>query len=647
MTPLRHIATGLLLTVLFALPTPASSQVLTPGSGGSGSSPAQGSGAGPAAGNSGSSGNNQVLGSDLPFFDAGTETFTWDGRTWNITDQRVFAARFEKYLSAPEAVSEEDQAYRKTLDDILEALSPSHPGGPNLQKAVSLLPLASNYYHDARLCDSIRNSIYGIYLSQNNVAALDRMNKELERQAQDTRRNYKFENEVAGTSRATSRRIGEAEDEQKKEKEKKNEFEGTTDATIAGGYIARITELEAMRLANRTQMATSELMSKVEFQALIVQFFMQRRMEHVVMACRFYRKLFGDGDNQMRFEEDSDVAKAFGQGLGFNPTISTMETIANELIRDVDEGVEAFEFLLAKNQLEGAANRLSEAFMIGEYLPKIRTLKRDDKQKVLQFVRDSNQLISAIEVKDYGLAEELVTRMRAVAVDFDYSKPFAAIETAKRISAMRIRKAKNAAMAGDTETYEENIALATEMWPTNPELKKEFDTIADQADVKNMALVELDRLISSRSYRQIFDDQATYIAASVGDKDRQDQLKEVLTNIQKIDIAITQADKLSELGDKHGAWETVEELFEEFSDDTKLSKVRSDLATEVADFVSSLKKAETLEERKQQGSSLAWYLKARKMYPNSVYAKRGINRLVEEILPDEAVGESSPGEGTF
>ena len=103
--------------------------------------------------------------------------------------------------------------------------------------------------------------------------------------------------------------------------------------------------------------------------------------------------------------------------------------------------------------------------------------------------------------------------------------------------------------------------------------------------------------------------------------------------------SIIQAEKLTELGDKHGAWETVEDLFEEFSDDPKLSKVRSDLATEVADFVSALKKGERLEERNQNGSSLAWYLKARSMYPNSIFAKRGINRLIDEILPEDGAAE--------
>ena len=57
-------------------------------------------------------------------------------------------------------------------DKILELLSPVHPGGPNVNLAVGQLPVAASYYNDARLCDSLMNAIYGIYLSQNNTAGL-------------------------------------------------------------------------------------------------------------------------------------------------------------------------------------------------------------------------------------------------------------------------------------------------------------------------------------------------------------------------------------------------------------------------------------------------------------------------------------------
>ncbi|MEM7146387.1 MAG: hypothetical protein AAF591_14725 [Verrucomicrobiota bacterium] len=619
----------LLLLLLLAIPLTTTAQVLTTPS--TPSQPAQN-------GNNAPKKDTSVLGTDIPFFDAGSETFSFDGRTWNVLDNRIFSARFEKYLAAPAQTSEADTEYRETLDQILTYLSPKNPGGPSLQHAVDLLPQAASYYADARLCDSLLNAIYGTYLSQNKVQELNRINTQLDSESGRVRRNYDLQKtNTDRTDRAVNNQDEAGVQEKEREEEKK-------DPGVLQGYEQRILEIEAQRVANKTRIAASEIQSKIEFQALIVQFFLQRRHEHVVMACRFYRKLFGDGDNKLHFEEESDAQKAFAQSVGFNPTISTLESVSNELIRDVDEGVNAFEYHLEQRELESASKRLSEAFAVGEYLPKIRTLDRIEKEKVLQFVRDANQLLSTIEVKDYTLAEELINRLRETSKDFDYSKPMAAVQTAKQVASMRIRKAKNAAMAGDTDTYEENIQLATEIWPTNPELTKEFNMIADQADVQSMTLNDLDRLIATRSFRQIFDDKGRYIAATVSDPERAAQLDTILNDIAKIDLSINQAEKLTQLGDKHGAWETVEELHKEFSDDPKLSSVRSDLATDVAPFVSALKEAERLEDRNQTGSSLAWYLKARRMYPNSTFARSGVNRLVELVLPDENTS-LSPGPG--
>lgn len=47
-------------------------------------------------------------GSGLPSFDPGSEIVSFDGKLWNITDNRIFQARFEKYLSAPESPEAED-----------------------------------------------------------------------------------------------------------------------------------------------------------------------------------------------------------------------------------------------------------------------------------------------------------------------------------------------------------------------------------------------------------------------------------------------------------------------------------------------------------------------------------------------------------
>jgi hypothetical protein len=50
-----------------------------------------------------------------------------------------------------------------------------------------------------------------------------------------------------------------------------------------------------------------------------------------------------------------------------------------------------------------------------------------------------------------------------------------------------------------------------------------------------------------------------------------------------------------------------------------------------SDFVSALQKGKDHEERKQTGSALAWYLKAKSEYPASSYAKEGIQRIVDNL----------------
>lgn len=581
------------------------------------------------------SGNNQMAGNSVPFFDAGTETFSFDGKNWNINNNRLFGARFEKYLNTPPAEGEADQAYRKVLRDILDALSPHT--GVNFPRAVALLQNASQFEQDAYLCESLANAVYRVYLAKKSVADLHKLNKELDEQRKTLDWGYEVRVEAKETRDGMRNRANARAGVVATEKP-------TAEAGRIQGYIQRIAEVEAERVANRAKMEVSEIQAKLEFQALLLQFFMQRRFEHVIIAARIYTEFFQDGNGELEFQEGSDVEKSFGKSLGFSPTVTTLDAFSNEAIRDVKDGVEAFKFLVDKDELDSATKRLSESFLVGEYLEPIRTLDMDQKQRVLQYARDSFQLIAAIEVKDYTLAEELVARMRGTAKDFDFSKPTAAIETARLSADMLIRTARNAALKGDQEAYASNIAKAAEIWPTNPTLKEQFELLADQGDIIEMAKLEFDRLLSTESYRAIFNDKGRFIAATIDDSTRQESLGQIVNNIQEIEIAIQQADALSKGGNPYAAWEIVEIVFQRFPDDPPLGTVRSDLATNVAEFVSSLKTAENLEERGQTGSSLAWFLKSRKMYPGSSFAKAGIERLVEKILPDTADPASESGD---
>ena len=152
--------------------------------------------------------------------------------------------------------------------------------------------------------------------------------------------------------------------------------------------------------------------------------------------------------------------------------------------------------------------------------------------------------------------------------------------------------------------------------------------------MQQKALVDLDQLISQHNNRQIYNDKLRFIAAAALYPERQEQLKKVLDQMQVIETAIIQAGEIEKRGDYAGAWETVEKVYKENPDDSKLNQLRANLTTEAADFVRTLRTAEQLEGKGEVGSSLAWYLKAQRIYPASEFAQQGIDRLVKKVFPE-------------
>jgi len=571
---------------------------------------------------------SSFLGKDVPVFDPGSEIMTWDGKSWNVNDNRLFQARFEKYLNAPEETGEQDRQYQLIIKTILDKLAPDSITTKSVDEAFRLLPRASNYDIDARLCDSLADAVYSAWRAQDASQRLAQANDALEQERKQNEWNAKMAAQETSLSDAPpggKNSNKSVSDQWAKEQQLKRDMETQP-------YITRLAEILALIKLNQAKKELSELQTKIEFQALIVQFFMQRRFQHVLMATRFYRAVFSDGDTKLQVGKDAK--DLFAKSVGMPPTVGTLDSLANEAIRDVREGVQAYLYLVQQNEMESATKRLAEAFTVGEFLPELRTLPREKKRLALDFSQKTNQLISAIEVKDYTLAEKLVHELETSAKDFDNSKPMAAIETAKTVSAMHLAKAKNAAVSGDKQTLETELTAATEIWPRNPALAEVSGLIFSQADVQQKALVDLDQLLSQHNYRQIYDDKVRFIAATALYPSRQGQLTKVLTDMQNIEGKIIQATEISKRGDYAGAWETAEKAYKEFPDDSKLNLLRANLTTQAADFVRTLRNAEDLEEKDQVGSSLAWYLKAQKIYPNSEFAQDGIARMVKKILPE-------------
>jgi hypothetical protein len=594
--------------------------------------PAQPAGGGAPAKSGAQSGSNaggsSFLGKDVPFFDPGSNIITWDGKSWNISNNAIFEARFEKYLNAPPAVTPPETEYQALLQQIMEKLSPGRITPRSTDEAFQLLAKASRYQEDANICDSIANQVYSSWLARKNNDRLNAAGRTLEDERKRLEWNARLTaegNKLEKSSSSGKSKEGAANDEQRQQQQLSREMQMQP-------ILTRLAEITALIRANQLKREVAELQVKIEFQSLIVQHFLQRRFQHALIGTRFYRSIFADGDSQLRVGEDAK--NLFAKTSGLPPTMGTIDSLANEIMRDVREGVQAFKFLLEKNELQSATKRLAETFVIGEYLPDVRTLDREDKRRALSFVQKSNQLISAIDVKDYALAEKLVAELNETAKDFDVSKPMAAIETAKQISSMHIAKARNAAVSGDKETLEAELKAATEIWPRNPALTEVSKMIFSQADVQSRALVDFDQLLSQKNYRQILDDKMRFIAATAMYPEKQEQLRKVLEDMQVIETSIIQAQEIEKRGDYAGAWESAEKAFRNFPDDNKLNQVRANLTTKAADFVHAIRQAEELEQKNQPGSSLSWYLKAQSEYPASEFARQGVDRLTKQILPD-------------
>jgi tetratricopeptide (TPR) repeat protein len=608
-----------------ALQAQAPGSIAPAGGGGAATPPpASSPGGGSSAAASGSK-DGGFLGKDLPVFDPATDIASWDGKAWNVNNNRLFRARFEKYLNAPEEVTESDQAYQKIIREIDDKLAPQNVRKPGaMDDAWALLTHASDYEIDAGLCDRIADAVFAVWMAKGEQKRLQQANESLRRLIETQQNNAEANYEMGIIQRQPPKDKALTTAYTKEVEEKR--------ALRLAPYLERVAEMKAEQVSNSLKKNTSELQTRLSYQALIVQLFMQRRFQHVLIATRFYRALYQDGDTQMQVA--GNMKEEFTKGADMPFTVDMLDSLAGEALRDVKEGVSAYTFLLDKKEMTGASERLAEAFAIGEYVPEIRALPRDKKRQVLDYTQKGNQLLSAIEVKDFDTAEKLLGEIKAVASDFDPVKANVAIQTSKNGSNFYLAKAKVAATQNDQVAFEENFAKAVAAWPTNPALSQAGAKVFEQSDAQQQAINDFNRLVAQKNYRQIYDDKERFIVYTALDPAKKDELKKVLEQMQVIEGSILRANEMARLGDYTGAWETVEVAIKDHPEDNKLNQVRANYTTEAADFVRSIRTAEDLEKKNEYGSSLAWYLKAQRMYPPSEFAKDGINRMVKIILPE-------------
>ena len=575
------------------------------------------------------------LGQEIPLLDPSAETITIGGIAIPLGDNRVLRARFEKYLNQAPENGEAAEEYRKSISSILATMSPFRTGGPDLYGAFRLLPRAASYPGDANLCSSLAEAVYVAMLAKQDVNGLKKLNEGIEQEKDaiilegDWKAKHDRDQSVGATRQSRGSGSG------------KNAKPGTAASDPGSGMqsleyadkLRRITEIEALKKANIVKTEAQTVQTKAQYQVNMVQWFMQRRYEHVLMASRFYNQIWKDGDSRLRIDKDSDVAKLFSQSVGVNPTVSSLDSLSNEAIGEVKKYVEAFNLLLSRDELHSASQRLMEAYALGEYLEPVATLPLEKKLRILQYYRDLNEVYGALQARDYTRVKVLAASLKTKAKDFPSSKVDSAIAAYTLASDLAIEEAKSLALAKNSEKAAEKIRVATEIWPTNPKLN-EFRELVNQGGASIVARNDFDRLLSEGNYREIARRQYEMAPAIMGDPKREEAFKQVMSNLTVIETALGKAGEFSKVDQNYAAWEQLAKLREQFPDDPKLGRELENLAPKVADFTRALDRARQYENRtpSQTGTSLSWYLKARSIYPQSELAEKGMNRQLDVMV---------------
>jgi len=578
------------------------------------------------------------LGQEIPMLDPSAETITVGGVAIPLGDNRLLKARFEKYLSQPPESDEAATRYRAAIAEILATISPFRQEGPNLYAAFKLLPGASAYPGDANLCMSLAESIYMAMLAKQDVNGLNKLNLSMEEEkksiirAGDWKARHEQDKALVGSTPPGGAKPGG-------NKSAQTPGSGINSLNYAD-TLRRIAEIELLKKTNIARTEAQTLKTKAQYQVSMVQWFVQRRYEHVLMAARFYNQIWKDGDATLRVDKNSDVSKLFSESVGVSPTVASLDSLSNEAIREAGKYIEAFDLMLSRNELHSASQRLMEAYALGEYLAPVATLSLEKKRRVLEYVRDLHELYGTLQARDYTKTKELADKLKKAAKDFPSSKVDSAIAGYTLASDLAIEEAKGHMLAKENDKAAEKIKAATEIWPTNPglaEFRKAIKSVGGLVVIRN----DFDRLLSEGNFREIAKRQYEIAPAIQGDATREDAFKQIMGNLLKIEAALGKANEFSKVGQDYAAWEQLAKLREQFPDDPKLGRELELLAPKVADFTKALDKARNFENRtpKQTGSALSWYLKARSIHPQSKLAEDGYKRLVQEILPAD---DSSP-----
>jgi len=567
-------------------------------------------------------------------FDPANETLinTKSGAIWNIRDNSIIDARYDRYLNQDAFAQKKQEEYLKKLNEILQILVPKNPygtgtvSGPTREdyaKAYELLRgLSSDYAdYDGGVAATLANQIDALNAAMVDrkrlYAEVDMLEKEIQR--------LKWNMDVA-----VKRRLDSMSERRGIDAAQENAGRAAYAMQIGSNYARDIAKCQALQAAKTAQAEAKMLLAKTEFQTLLIQHFAARRFQQVLIGGAFYRTGFNDGE--MAIKADSKLTQVFSEKLGIPLTVTTLEAATVEAIEEVRKGLGAATNMLISKRTSGAEKRLMETLMVGENLPEMLSFPIERRNEVLAFRQLRREAAKAVEVKDFTRAEEKNTELVKIASDYDPAPIKAAIAAARSESNLHLAKGRNAATAGDKATMENEVKLAATIWPQNPALESGASTMLNQFDQQGKAINELDALLEKNDLRSIEAKREVFAAAVANDPERQQHLRAAMEQIVEIERALERAHEYGEKESPAQAWQIVEPVSRKYPADSKLTRAISGYSMRAPDYVKKVMAAREAEAKGVTAQAVGLYLAAAQLNPASEEIRQKIVTLAENQL---------------
>ena len=591
--------------------------------------------------------NPQLFGMEIPLMDPSTDTVSYNGGYFDVGNNAVVRARFEKYLQQNPDNSDESKRYRKKIQSVLEE---TQKGGRSKKYIIGSAVLVrigltlyqlDKYPGDGGQSGVLASAIVSVLDAQRKMHSRDKQNEKTDAEMESLLKqanSWQNTNEYRREQMANAGGGGAAPKVKNKNGKTGGGGGGAAElnALRIADNIKRITQGEASKAANKAANEAQLLESKITYQSLLLSMLMQRRFDHVVIGARIYRHLFQEGDTRLNIDKESKANEFFSGGAGLPPTVNGVDSVASNARREVDQNIEAVHNLLAQNKLAEATQHLIEAVAIGEYMQSVATFPTEARRRISVYWTLRKTALTALNARNYAKVEEIAAKMKEMDQDFDDSFLLSYTAGKKRQSDLAIRNAAKALRNGNEEEFNKYIEEAGMVWPLNPKLD-EARLKLEELDEGDPMKDEFRKLYNEGDYRKIAARREELKVVAL-DPELAKKYEEVITLVMKMDGMLEQLNAYADQDVKIGpcaAYEKLVELFKEderYAADKEMRDAMHRYENLAHDFVDALRGAESSCERREFGSALSAYYRAQCKYPQSKIAKDGIRKVTEIIV---------------